>query len=233
MAAEAVGVSLEKVELAVADSAVTDDSGSSSASRMTFMAGNAIKGAAEAALQKWEDEERPAISEYKYEPPRTTPYDKETGESYPNFAYGYVAETIEVEVDTQTGEVRVLNVVCANDVGKAINPQQVEGQVEGAVAQAMGWVLTENFIEERGIPKTTLLSTYLIPTILDVPDNIKTIILENPDAEGPWGAKGMGEMPYIPFAPAVMAAVRAATGVWFDTFPLTPERVLRGLGKIK
>ena len=233
MAAEAVGVSLEKVELAVADSAITDDSGSSSASRMTFMAGNAIRGAAEAALQKWEDEDRPAISEYKYEPPRTTPYDKDTGESYPNFAYGYVAEAIEVEVDTETGEVRILNVVCANDVGKAINPQQVEGQVEGAIAQAMGWVMTENFIEERGIPKTTLLSTYLIPTILDVPDNITSIILENPDAEGPWGAKGMGEMPYIPFAPAVMAAVRAATGVWFDTFPLTAERVLRGLGKIR
>ena len=232
MAAEAVGVPLEKVELAVADSAITDDSGSSSASRMTFMAGNAIKGAAELALQKWEDDERPAISDYKYEPPRTTPYHPETGESNANFAYGYVAESIEVEVDTETGDVRILNVVCANDVGKAINPQQVEGQVEGAIAQAMGWVMTENFIEESGIPKTTKLSTYLIPTILDVPENIKTIILENPDAEGPWGAKGMGEMPYIPFAPAVMAAVRAATGVWFDTFPLTAERVLRGLGKI-
>jgi CO/xanthine dehydrogenase Mo-binding subunit len=75
------------------------------------------------------------------------------------------------------------------------------------------------------------LSTYLIPTILDVPDKVQTVILETSDKIGPWGAKGMGEMPYIPFAPAVMAAMHAATGVWFDEFPLTPERVLKKLGK--
>jgi CO/xanthine dehydrogenase Mo-binding subunit len=232
MAAEAVGVPLEKVELLVADSAFAGDSGSSSASRMTFMAGNAIKGAAEAALQKWQDEERPAIAEYKYEPPRTTPYDKETGESMPNFAYGYVAESVSLEVDTETGEVRILNVVCADDVGKAINPQQVEGQVEGAVTQALGWTFIENFIEEGGVPKTTLLSTYLIPTVLDVPDKVEAIILESNDKIGPWGAKGMGEMPFIPFAAAVMAAMHEATGVWFDEIPLTAERVLKELGKL-
>jgi len=231
MAAEAVGVPLEKVELRVADSAFTGDSGSSSASRMTFMAGNAIKGAAEAALKKWKDEERPAIAEYKYEPPRTTPYDKETGESNPNFAYGYVAESVTLEVDTDTGEVRILNVVCVDDVGKAINPQQVEGQVEGAVTQAMGWTFMENFIEEGGIPKSTLLSTYLIPTVLDIPDKVEAVILETHDRIGPWGAKGMGEMPFIPFAPAVVSALHEATGVWFNEFPLTAERVLKRLGK--
>jgi CO/xanthine dehydrogenase Mo-binding subunit len=232
MAAEAVGVSFENVELVVADTAFTGDSGSSSASRMTFMAGNAIKGAGEAALQKWREEERPSIAEYKYEPPKTTPYDNDTGESNPNFAYGYVAETVTLEVDTDTGEIRIFNVICADDVGKAINPQQIEGQVEGAIAQAMGWTLMENFIEEGGVPQTTLLSTYLIPTVLDVPDKVESVILENNDKVGPWGAKGMGEMPYIPFAPAVMAALHAATGVWFDEFPLTPERVLRKLGKL-
>jgi CO/xanthine dehydrogenase Mo-binding subunit len=231
MAAEAVGVPFEKVELVVADSAFTGDSGSSSASRMTFMAGNAIKGAAERALQKWQDEERPAIAEFKYNPPQTTPYDEETGESTPNFAYGYVAESVSLEVDTETGEVRILNVICADDVGKAINPQQIEGQVEGAIAQAMGWTFMENFIEEEGVPKTTLLSTYLIPTVLDVPDKVESLILETHDKVGPWGAKGMAEMPYIPFAPAVMAALHEATGVWFDEFPLTAERVLKGLGK--
>jgi CO/xanthine dehydrogenase Mo-binding subunit len=232
MAAEAIGVPLAKVELRVADSAFTGDSGSSSASRMTFMAGNAIKGAAEAAVQKWRDEERPAIAEYKYEPPRTTPYDKETGESVPNFAYGYVAESVTLEVDTETGKVRILNVICADDVGKAINPQQVEGQVEGAVTQAMGWTFMENFIEEGGVPKSTLLSTYLIPTILDIPDKVEAIILETHDKIGPWGAKGMGEMPFIPFAPAVVSALHEATGVWFNEFPLTAERVLKKLGKI-
>ncbi|MEK6222829.1 MAG: xanthine dehydrogenase family protein molybdopterin-binding subunit, partial [Chloroflexota bacterium] len=98
MAAEAVGVSIDKVELVVADTAVTRNAGSSSASRMTFMAGNAIRGAANEALQKWQDEERPAVSEYQYQPPKTTPYEKDTGKSMPNFAYGYVAEAIEVEV---------------------------------------------------------------------------------------------------------------------------------------
>src|SRR5690606_22870286 len=101
MAADAVGVPLEKVELVVADTAVTGDSGSASASRLTFMAGNAIRGAAEAALQKWHNEDRPAIAEYKYTPPPTTLLDAQTGQGDPIFAYGYVAEAIAVEVDTQ------------------------------------------------------------------------------------------------------------------------------------
>ena len=140
MTAEAVGVPLEMVELQVADTAVTGDSGSSSASRMTFMSGNAIRGASKMALEKWQEEERPAIASFNYHPPATTPYDKETGASEnPNVAYGYVAEVVEVEVDTETGHVRLLNVICADDVGRALNPQQVEGQIEGAVVQAAGY----------------------------------------------------------------------------------------------
>jgi CO/xanthine dehydrogenase Mo-binding subunit len=118
-------------------------------------------------------------------------------------------------------------------VGKAINPQQIEGQTEGAIVQAAGYALMENFIQSEGMVLTPNLSTYLIPTVLDVPDHIETLILEYPDPNGPWGARGMGEMPYIPLTPAVTAAVHDATGIWFDDFPLTPERVLRGLGKIR
>lgn len=233
MTAEAVGVPLESVELMVADTAVTGDSGSTSASRMTFMSGNAIRGAAKLALEKWQEEERPAIATFNYNPPATTPYDKETGASEnPNFAYGYVAEVIEAEVDTETGEVRLLNVICADDVGKALNPQQVEGQIEGAVVQAAGYALLENLVMRDGHILSDKMSTYLIPTVLDVPDKVQSLILEYADEEGPWGARGMAEMPYIPFAPAVAAAVKDATGVWFNDFPLTPERVLRGLGKI-
>lgn len=232
MAAEAVGVPIEMVELLVADSAVTGNSGSSSASRMTFMAGNAIRGAAKKALEMWEDEDRPVVAEYKYVPPATTPYDKETGEAMPNFAYGYVAETVEVEVDMETGEIEIINVLCANDVGNALNPQQIVGQIEGAIVQAAGYTMMENFISEGGYIKTDKFSTYLIPTVLDIPETVDSLILEFNDEEGPWGARGMGEMPFIPFAPAVTAAVFNATGVWFDSFPLTPERVLRGLGKI-
>ncbi|MEK6256609.1 MAG: xanthine dehydrogenase family protein molybdopterin-binding subunit [Chloroflexota bacterium] len=234
MAAEAVGVPLEKVEMLLADSIHAGDSGSSSASRMTFMAGNAIRGAAEAALEKWQDEERPAIAEYNYQPPATTPYSPDTGKSdHPNFAYGYVSEAVAVEVDTETGHVHVLEVVCADDVGKAINPDLIVGQIEGAIVQATGYTILENFIQEGGYVRTPHLSSYLIPTVLDIPNKVESIILENADQVGPWGVRGMAEMPFIPFAPAVVAAIHDATGVWFDEFPLTPERVLRGLGKIK
>ncbi|WP_448334652.1 xanthine dehydrogenase family protein molybdopterin-binding subunit [Bellilinea sp.] len=229
MAAEALGLPLEKVELVAADTAVTKNSGSVSASRMTFMAGNAIRGAAEKALEEWKNEERPARAEFQYRPPRTTPYDPETGKSEPNFAYGYVAEAVEVEVDVETGQVRLVNVICADDVGKAVNPQQVQGQVEGAVVQAAGYAILENFIQQDGQVLTKTLSTYLIPTILDIPEKVESIILEYADPRGPWGARGMGEMPYLPLAPAVGAAIRNATGKWFDQFPYTPERILFGL----
>ncbi len=232
MTADAVGVPLEKVELVLADTAHTGDSGSASASRMTFMAGNAIRGAAEIAMTRWKNEDRPAIGEFKYVPPPTTLFHPETGEATPNFAYGYVAEVVAVEVDIETGHVHISDVICADDVGKAINPQQIEGQIEGAVVQAAGYALMENFVQEKGYVKTPFLSNYLIPTVLDVPDRVTSLILEFPDQVGPWGVRGMAEMPYIPFAAAVIAAVHDATGVWIDQFPLVPERVLRALGKI-
>jgi CO/xanthine dehydrogenase Mo-binding subunit len=155
-----------------------------------------------------------------------------TGISTPNFAYGYVAETVELEVDTETGNIELTRVVCADDVGKALNPMQIEGQIEGAVVQAGGYVLMENFIQENGYVVTDKLSTYLIPTILDVPGQVDSVILEYMDQIGPFGARGMAEMPYIPLAPAVLTALYDATGVWFNDFPLTAERVLRGLGKL-
>jgi CO/xanthine dehydrogenase Mo-binding subunit len=231
MTAEALKLPLEQVHLVAADTSTSPgSSGSVSASRMTFMSGNAVRGAAAAARERWRAEERPAVAEYTYLAPKTTPFDPETGYGVPNFAYGYVAQAVEVEVDTETGQLRVLRVVCADDVGKAINPQQVEGQIEGGVAQAAGWATCENFIVEAGRVMTPHLSTYLIPTVADVPEQVQSVIVEHPDPRGPWGARGMGEMPFIPLAPALVAAVHDATGVWFDELPLTPERVLRGLG---
>jgi len=229
MAADATGVSLDKIQLVVSDTASSQTSGSASASRMTFMAGNAIKGAAEIALKKWKDEERPAIATYQYRPPKTTPYDPQTGRSEPNFAYGYVAEAVEVDVDTETGHIRATNVIVADDVGRAVNPQQVQGQIEGAIVQAQGYAVLENFVHQNGYAQTPYLSTYLIPTVLDVPDKVKSVILEYPDPIGPWGARGMAEMPYLPYAPALIAAVEDAIGIRFDEFPLTPERVLKAL----
>lgn len=232
MAAEALNLPLEKIHLIVSDTAATDSSGSVSASRMTFMAGNAVRGAAARALEKWQNEERPAVSRYQYWPPATTPLDPQTGKCEPNFAYGYVAQAVEIEVDLDTGQIHLSKVISANDVGKAVNPQQVQGQIEGAVVQAAGYTVTENFQQVGGYVQTNQLSTYLIPTVLDVPDQVQSVILEYPDPIGPFGARGMAEMPFIPVAPAVIAALHDATGLWFDEFPLTPERVLRGLGKI-
>ncbi len=225
MAAEAVGVPLEKVNLVVSDTAYTGNSGSVSASRMTFMSGNAIRGAAEAALQAWQNEERPAVGAYTYHAPKTSMYDPETGQCKPNFAYGYVAEAVELEVDLETGFIHILNVVCANDVGRAINPRLVEGQIEGAIVQAQGYAIMEDFRMHEGHVQTQHLSTYLIPTVLDVPDSVRPVILEYADPTGPWGARGMGEMPFLPLAPALVAALHDATGIWFDDLPVTPERL--------
>ena len=232
MAAEAVGVPFEKVHLIASDSATMGNSGSASASRMTFMSGNAIRGAAEVALKKWEAEERPAIGEFKYLAPRTTQFEPETGYSTPNFAYAFVAQAAEVEVDTETGHVHVKRFVSADDVGQAINPALVEGQVEGAVVQAQGYAVMEDWKTKDGRVLTDQLSTYLIPTIWDIPDKVETVLVEVPDPNGPWGARGLGELPFLTVAPAIGAAIHDATGVWVDEFPFTPERVLRALGKI-
>jgi len=233
IAATALGVPIEKIEMIVSDTAQTENAGSVSASRMTYIGGNAVKGACELALKKWHDEERPAIATYKYLAPKTTNFDPETGKAKPNLAYGYVAQAVEVEVDTETGFVRVVRVTCADDVGKAVNPRLIEGQIEGAVVQAQGWTIQENFQTKDGRVLTPNLSTYLIPGILDVPEKVDSVILEYPDSDGPWGVRGMAEMPFIPVAPAIIAAVHDATGVWFDEFPLTPWRVLEKIKRAK
>jgi CO/xanthine dehydrogenase Mo-binding subunit len=233
IAAEALNLPPDRIKLVVSDTAVTQSSGSASASRLTFMAGNAVKGAAERALARWQDEERPAAAEFTYLAPKTTRFaEVDRQPSTPNFAYGYVAQSVEVEVDTETGAIHVTRAVSANDVGQAINPRQVAGQIEGGVVQAQGYALLENFQARDGYVLTRRLSDYLIPGVLDIPDRVEAIIVEHPDPRGPYGVRGMGEMPYLPLTPALVAAVHDATGVWFDDFPLTPERVLRGLGKI-
>jgi len=105
----------------------------------------------------------------------------------------------------------------------------VQGQVEGAVVQAHGYAVMENFQMRDGRVMTPYLSNYLIPTVLDVPHQVKAVILEYPDPIGPWGARGMGEMPFMPYAPALAAAIEDATGVWVDEIPMTPERMVAAL----
>jgi len=123
----------------------------------------------------------------------------------------------------------LVRVVSADDVGKAINPRLVEGQIEGAIAQAQGYALMENFVMKDGRVLTDQLSTYLIPTVLDVPEEVIPVIVEFPDDRGPWGARGVGEPPFLPLAPAVLAAIHDATGIWMNEIPVTPERMWKAL----
>jgi CO/xanthine dehydrogenase Mo-binding subunit len=229
IAAEALALPLEGVELVADDSDQAPDAGSASASRLTTVAGRAVVEAAQAALRARADGAASTACTVTYRPSATTPLDPETTAGRPNFSYGYAAQAVEVEVDTRTGLVRVVRVVSVHDVGRVINRQMLEGQIEGGVAQAIGYALTEELRMRDGRIETPSLSTYLIPTILDVPLEVVPVFLETPDPEGPFGARGVAEMPMVPMAPAIAAAIHDATGVWLTRQPMTPERVLAAL----
>ena len=229
MAAEATGLPADRIEHRFSDTATSGDAGSASASRLTWMSGNSILGAAEEAEKAWRDGQRPAVGRFRFVPPPTETLDPVDGRGHPNFSYGYVAQHVDLTVDIGTGHIRVDRVVSAHDVGRAINPQLVVGQIEGAVVQAQGYALSENLRSAGGRLQNMRLSTYLIPGIGDIPTKVDSVVLELADPLGPWGARGMAEMGMIPYAPAVVAALHDATGVWFDSFPLTPDRVLAGL----
>jgi CO/xanthine dehydrogenase Mo-binding subunit len=229
MAAAAVGVPVNMVELDLSDTATSGNSGSVSASRMTWMAGNSIRMAAQEALAAWENEDRPAVAHVVFRPPATTMLDDETGECEPNFAYGYMAQVVDLQVDIDTGRIHIQRVTSTHDVGQAINRGLVEGQIEGAVVQATGYALMENLQLKDGHILNPLLSQYLIPGISDIPAHVDSVIMEIPDPIGPWGARGVAEMPFIPLAPAIAAALHDATGIWFNEIPLTPDRVIARL----
>ncbi|NQU68677.1 MAG: xanthine dehydrogenase family protein [Candidatus Marinimicrobia bacterium] len=152
-------------------------------------------------------------------------FDPQTGLGEAYFTYSYATHLAKVRVDTVTGLVFVDKIWAAHDVGKAINPAGIEGQVEGGIAQGIGWALTENFRYDQGKVITPGLTTYLLPTAGDIPE-IKTIIIENPAPDGPWGAKGIGEPSIIPTAAAIANAVSHALGAPINDLPITPENVL-------
>jgi aldehyde oxidoreductase len=157
-------------------------------------------------------------AEETFDPP-TGPLDA-NGQGTPYAVYGYGAHLAEVEVDTRLGTVRVLQIIAAHDVGRAINPILVEGQIEGGVAQGIGMALMEEFTPGKG----ENLHDYLIPTIGDVPP-IRSILIEKPSSVGPFGAKGIGEQALIPTAPAILNAIHNATGARLTRVPATPDRV--------
>ena len=162
------------------------------------------------------------MAEETYDPP-TSPLD-EKGQGIPYAVFGYGAQIVELSVDCSFGTIRLDRITTAHDVGRAINPLLVEGQIEGGVAQGIGMALMEDYQPGR----TENLHDYLIPTIGDVPA-FEHIIVEVPDGEGPYGAKGLGEHVLIPTAPAILNAIRHATGVNIHHLPATPDKVFAAL----
>jgi CO/xanthine dehydrogenase Mo-binding subunit len=158
----------------------------------------------------------------------TTGLDPVDGSGRPWQAYVFGAQVAEVEVDTVTGEVQVLGIWAAHDVGRAVNPQGVEGQIEGGIVQALGQALMEDYKLEGGRTSTSGFAKYILPTSLDVP-RVNSIIIEDPDPIGPLGVKGVGEPAMVPTIPAIMNAIYDAVGVRITALPATPEKVLMAI----
>ncbi|MCT7376391.1 molybdopterin-dependent oxidoreductase [Chelativorans salis] len=261
--ADALGLPLSTFTLLGGDTGITPDAGKTSASRQTFVSGKAaelagrqlrekilrfanVSEAAEIAIEGQhllvsEGEVRRSIAlsslpldadgyafaaEATYDPP-TEALD-EKGQGKPYAVYGYGAQLVELEVDVTLGTVKLLKFTAAHDVGRAVNPLLAEGQIEGGIAQGIGLALMEEYIPGH----TENLHDYLIPTIGDVPE-IETILVEVPDPEGPFGVKGLGEHVLIPTAPAILNAIRHATGAEITKVPATPARVLEAIQAVE
>lgn len=266
IAAEELGVPVEDVLVAAGDTGVSPDAGATSASRQTYISGNAVRLAAQQAKQVLlaeaaqmlgapaEDLEtgegrirqkivgksvsikevlascrvrgKLTLGSGWFNPP-TTVLDG-AGQGVPYAAYSFATQVAEVEVDTETGKVRVLRIVAAHDVGRAVNPQAVEGQIEGGCAMGIGYALTEEVQVASGEIKNTNFSAYILPMSLDMPD-IYPIIVEEPEPTGPFGAKGVGEPALIPTAAAIANAVADALGIRFYELPITLEKVVQAV----
>jgi aldehyde oxidoreductase len=257
--AQILRVPIDRIDLVSADTDLTPDAGKTSASRQTFVSGNAV-GLAAKQLQlnllklfqscscgevdffdncvrvtnggKTIEKDLSclpvnslgyvAMAEATFDPP-ITPLDG-MGQGEPYALYGFGAHIAEVSVDMELGLVRVLRITAAHDTGRTINPTLAEGQIEGGIAQGIGFALLEEFFPGRG----ENLHDYLIPTIGDVP-RIDSILVEVPAAIGPLGAKGLGEHTLIPTAPAILNAIYAAAGIRVPRLPATPDRVLTAI----
>jgi len=174
----------------------------------------------------------PVVGQGKFMPEYVTPLDAETGQgprAVVHFTTG--CQAVEVEVDEETGEVQVLKIVSAYDVGRAINPDLVRTQMEGGAVQGMSTALLEGIILQNGVPKNPNFTDYRIATSVDAPLEIENIIIEVPQDDGPFGARGIGEHPMVPTAPAIANAVYNAIGVRVDSLPISSEKVWAALQK--
>jgi CO/xanthine dehydrogenase Mo-binding subunit len=274
IAAEELGIPIEAIEFVSADTGITPFDTGSIASRVTFIAGNAICEAAreakEVLFQVAEEElgisreglearagriflkrypersmtlQEAAFKAYKrkgivplgkgsWNPP-TIQVDPETGHGKPFSAYTYAAQIADVEVDMETGEVEVIEMVGANDVGTAINPVFVEGQIYGGIAMGVGYALSEEIKIDEGVVLTDNFTNYILPTALDAPEKMKAVIVEEKEPLGPFGAKGLGESTLLPTAPAIVSAIQNAAGIKLREIPATPEKILGAIKERK
>jgi CO/xanthine dehydrogenase Mo-binding subunit len=247
--AQVLGLPASRVAVHVPDTAHVPDSGPTVASRTVMVVGGLLERCArgmketlelfaEHALAgerdfqrvagRWLAERGPLVVERRYERPPGLEWDDETyrGDAYGCFAWAALAA--EVEVDLDTGETTVVKVTTAQDIGRAVNPVLASGQIEGGTLQGLGWALTEEVRWREGRVWNHQLTNYIVPTSADAPP-MDVEIVERPYARGPFGAKGVGELPMDAPAPAVVEAIAHATGCRFDEIPATPERVLRAL----
>lgn len=256
IAAEELGCNISRVRFVEPDTSRVPDSGPTVASRTTIMSGNAIRDACMKIKEQMRDalsghlsghlsglpitlpfeeavkycrERQVHLSAQGWAVPPPTTFNEEKGQGDAYITYTWSANAVELEVDTLTGEVRVLRVVSGHDVGKIINPQTGEGQIEGGVVQGLGYALVEEHLLDHGRILNDQFSTYIIPVSPDIPEIIP-IIVEHPYPWGPYGAKGLGETPIIGIAPAVTNAIFHATGVRLLEIPATPERIWTALG---
>ncbi len=227
-----VGIPYEQVETALPDTGEVPDSGPTVASRTCMVVGGILQRCAEELKERLSDlspaeyfrRHGPLVITQQYEGPSGIVWDDATyrGDAYA--AYGWACDVAEVELDPDTYEIRPLQITAVQDIGKAIHPVLAAGQIEGGTAQGVGYALIEHVVMQDGAMVNASLTNYTIPTTLDTP-RIETVILENPTAHGPFGAKGVGEMPIDGVAPAVVNAIRHL-GLDVREIPALPERVI-------
>ena len=262
---EELGISPSQVRVLLMDTDLTPDGGATTASRQTYVSGNAVRLAASTLRQAivsvlaekidlppdkihFSDGEVKVGSQrftlknivemmnaeghetrvrYEYQAPTTRTLG-EGGDTH--IAYSFAAQAAEVCVDTRTGEVTVLQVITANDVGKCLNPLGLQGQAEGGVMMGIGGALMENFIVDNGAIFTDRMARYRIPSIVHTPE-IVSFVVQHPTREGPYGAKGVGEIAGIPTAPAIINAIYNAVGVRVDRLPVDQEFIWKSVDK--
>ncbi len=236
---DTLGVTYEEVEIAPQDTSIVPDSGPTVASRTAMVVGGLLIKAAEKLRARVEEvtggsfadtyrDAGPMRIDEQFVPYPGEPFDDKAyrGDAYP--AFGWACAVAKVDVDLDTGEVAVRECVSANDMGTVIHPVLAAGQIEGGTLQAIGYATIEEMKLIDGRYLNDRLATYLIPTSLDAP-HLRSIFVEKPFSGVPHGAKGIGELPMDVGAPAVVAAIHDATGIWIHDLPATPERILAGL----